>query len=81
MPQATNLLRGSLLIVVTTLCFTAMDAQVKYFSIYYMMTGLHGIHVLGGIVVISIMILNTYKGKLTSEIRLLFWKRRSRWYS
>ena len=34
MPQATNLLRGSLLIIVTTLCFTAMDAQVKYFSIY-----------------------------------------------
>ena len=34
MPQTTNLLRGSLLIVVTTLCFTAMDAQVKYFSIY-----------------------------------------------
>ena len=34
MPQATNLLRGSLLIIVTTLCFTAMDAQVKYFSVY-----------------------------------------------
>ena len=34
MPQATNLLRGSLLIIITTLCFTAMDAQVKYFSIY-----------------------------------------------
>ena len=34
MPHATNLLRGSLLIIITTLCFTAMDAQVKYFSIY-----------------------------------------------
>ena len=34
MPQSINLIRGSLLIIITTLCFTAMDAQVKYFSIY-----------------------------------------------
>ena len=34
MNQSTNIIRGSLLIIITTLCFTAMDAQVKYFSIY-----------------------------------------------
>ena len=34
MPQKTNLIRGSLLIIITTLCFTGMDAQVKYFSVY-----------------------------------------------
>ena len=32
--QSINIIRGSLLIIITTLCFTAMDAQVKYFSIY-----------------------------------------------
>ena len=50
-----------------------------YFSIYFMMTGLHGIHVIGGIVVISVMMLNTYKGKYSSEyytpieVTGLFW--------
>ena len=34
MPQSINIMRGSLLIIITTLCFTAMDAQVKYFSMY-----------------------------------------------
>jgi len=34
MPQSINFIRGSLLIIITTLCFTAMDAQVKYFSVY-----------------------------------------------
>ena len=34
-----------------------------YFSIYFMMSGLHGIHVIGGIVVILAMMINTYKGK------------------
>ena len=34
MLQATNFIRGSFLIIITTLCFTAMDAQVKYFSVY-----------------------------------------------
>ena len=34
MPQSTNLIRGSLLIIITTLCFTGMDVQVKYFSVY-----------------------------------------------
>tara|TARA_Y100001970_G_C14226103_1_gene855779 strand:- start:817 stop:1503 length:687 start_codon:yes stop_codon:yes gene_type:complete len=50
-----------------------------YFSVYFMMTGLHGIHVIGGIVVIGFMMLNTYKGKYSSkyytpiELTGLFW--------
>ena len=50
-----------------------------YFSIYFMMTGLHGIHVLGGMVVIGAMMYNTYKGKYSSEyytpieVTGLFW--------
>ncbi len=44
-----------------------------------MMTGLHGIHVIGGIVVISWMMYNTYRGKYSDEyytpieITGLFW--------
>ena len=34
MSQSINLMRGSLLIIITTLCFASMDAQVKYFSVY-----------------------------------------------
>ena len=50
-----------------------------YFSIYFMMTGLHGIHVLGGMTVIGWMMYNTYKGKYSSEyytpieVTGLFW--------
>jgi Heme/copper-type cytochrome/quinol oxidase, subunit 3 len=50
-----------------------------FFSVYFMMTGLHGIHVIGGMVVISWMMYNTYKGKYSSEyytpveITGLFW--------
>tara|TARA_Y100000590_G_scaffold232825_1_gene262252 strand:- start:2468 stop:3349 length:882 start_codon:yes stop_codon:yes gene_type:complete len=34
MPKSINIFRGSMLIIITTLCFTAMDAQVKYFSMF-----------------------------------------------
>jgi len=50
-----------------------------FFSVYFMMTGLHGIHVIGGIIVIGFMMLNTYKGKYSSkyytsiELTGLFW--------
>ncbi len=50
-----------------------------YFSIYFMMTGLHGIHVLGGMIVIAAMMYNTHKGKYSSEyytpieVTGLFW--------
>ena len=50
-----------------------------FFSVYFMMSGLHGVHVVGGMIVISWMIYNTYKGKYSSEyytpieITGLFW--------
>lgn len=50
-----------------------------YFSVYFMMTGLHGIHVVGGMIVIAIMMINTYRNKYSSvyytpiEVTGLFW--------
>ncbi|WP_456441136.1 cytochrome c oxidase subunit 3 family protein [Caldithrix abyssi] len=38
-----------------------------FFSIYFMMTGLHGLHVLGGMVAIFIMWIKTIKGHFNSE--------------
>ena len=50
-----------------------------FFSIYFMMTGLHGIHVVAGMVLIVWLIIRTSKGHFTSdyftpvEIVGLFW--------
>lgn len=38
-----------------------------FFSIYFMMTGLHGIHVLGGMATIGWVLRRTIRGELTSE--------------
>lgn len=38
-----------------------------FFSIYYVMTGIHGIHVLIGMIAISILAWKTWKGKYSSE--------------
>jgi cytochrome c oxidase subunit 3 len=38
-----------------------------FFSIYFTMTGLHGIHILGGMIVIAMMLVNTLRGKYSSE--------------
>ncbi|MFH2037768.1 MAG: cytochrome c oxidase subunit 3 family protein [Candidatus Zixiibacteriota bacterium] len=38
-----------------------------FFSVYFMMTGLHGIHIIGGMCVISWILRNTIKGKYSSE--------------
>ena len=38
-----------------------------FFSIYFAMTGLHGIHVLGGMTVITVMIIKTSKNKFSPE--------------
>ena len=55
------------------------DMASNFFSIYYMMTGLHGIHVLVGIGLIGWMMIKAKKGKLHSgyytplENTGLFW--------
>jgi cytochrome c oxidase subunit 3 len=53
--------------------------QILYFGLYYVMTGIHGLHVLIGICVISVMVVFTTRKKITQEnpIRLentgLYW--------
>ena len=50
-----------------------------FFSIYFMMTGLHGIHVVAGMILITWLIIRTSKGHFTSayytpvELVGLFW--------
>jgi cytochrome c oxidase subunit 3 len=41
--------------------------QILFFGLYYVMTGLHGLHVLIGVVVISFMVYFTKTGDITSE--------------
>jgi cytochrome c oxidase subunit 3 len=56
-----------------------LEGEILYFGLYYVMTGLHGLHVLVGITVISVMIYFTGKGIINREnfLRLentaLFW--------
>ena len=38
-----------------------------FFSVYFLMTGLHGIHVIGGMTVISLMIYRTSKNRFSPE--------------
>lgn len=53
--------------------------EILFFGLYYVMTGIHGLHVLIGIVVISFMLIFTLKEKITREnfVRLentgLYW--------
>jgi len=43
------------------------DNPHVFFSVYFLMTGLHGFHVLGGMGLITWMIVKVKKGKLSSE--------------
>ena len=38
-----------------------------FFSVYFMMTGLHGFHVIGGMAVITWLMIRTHKGHFSSE--------------
>ncbi|MBN1479920.1 cytochrome c oxidase subunit 3 family protein [candidate division KSB1 bacterium] len=38
-----------------------------FFSIYFVMTGLHGLHIVGGMIVIAMMLVNTLRGKYSNE--------------
>jgi cytochrome c oxidase subunit 3 len=50
-----------------------------FFSIYFVMTGLHGLHIVGGMIVIAAMLVNTLKNKYSSayytpvEMSGLYW--------
>jgi cytochrome c oxidase subunit 3 len=41
--------------------------QNLFFGLYYMMTGLHGVHVLVGIGVLSVMLVRVLRGSITSD--------------
>ena len=43
------------------------DGEKMFFSLYYLMTGLHGIHVLVGIVLLSVMLVLVVKNKIRSD--------------
>ena len=47
--------------------FEAPRNAARFFGIYFCMTGLHGIHVLIGMVVIGIMMYMNGKGKFTKD--------------
>jgi len=53
------------------------DGEMLFFNLYYVMTGLHGLHVLVGIVVLSAMLLFITRGNQSSAIKLensgLYW--------
>lgn len=55
------------------------QGEILFFGLYYVMTGLHGLHVIIGAVFIAIMTYSTYKNKVTSDnyVRLeaagLYW--------
>ncbi len=38
-----------------------------YFSLYYVMTGLHGIHVLAGMIALSVMLVMAHKGRFSGD--------------
>ena len=40
---------------------------VLYFTLYYLMTGLHALHVLGGLAALAWLWLRLYRGRITSE--------------
>lgn len=50
-----------------------------FFSIYFVMTGLHGLHIVGGMIVIAAMLVNTLRNKYSSayytpvEMTGLYW--------
>ena len=43
------------------------ERVATFFNIYYMMTGLHGIHVVIGMIVITWLLIKTFKGHFSSE--------------
>lgn len=43
------------------------NGEILFYGLYYIMTGLHGLHVLIGMIVIAYMIVFIYKGKVTYD--------------
>ena len=43
------------------------QGEVLFFGLYFFMTGLHALHIIIGLTIISIMIVNIQKGKITQD--------------
>jgi cytochrome c oxidase subunit 3 len=43
------------------------NGQILFFGLYYVMTGLHGLHVLAGMILLSFMLLFIKRNKITSD--------------
>ncbi|GAB4152558.1 MAG: hypothetical protein Fur0015_15180 [Ignavibacteriales bacterium] len=43
------------------------NGEILFFGLYYVMTGLHGLHVIIGVVLLTIMLVLIYKNKITSD--------------
>jgi len=43
------------------------DGEILFFGLYYVMTGLHGLHVLIGMVLLFVMMLWVHKGKINQD--------------
>ena len=43
------------------------NGEILFFGLYYSMTGLHGLHVLVGIFILSVMLILTIKGKIDEK--------------
>jgi cytochrome c oxidase subunit 3 len=43
------------------------NGEILFFGLYYIMTGLHGLHVIIGVVLLSIMLVLIYKDKINSD--------------
>jgi cytochrome c oxidase subunit III len=41
--------------------------EILYFGLYYMMTGLHAVHVIAGIVVLSVVLMMVKRGRITAD--------------
>ena len=48
--------------------FRGSHGYATFFSFYFMMTGLHGIHILGGIGLLSWILMRTRKGEFSTRI-------------
>jgi cytochrome c oxidase subunit 3 len=44
-----------------------IDAAAQFFSIYFVMTGIHGVHVVGGMLVIGAIAFMAWRGSFSSE--------------
>lgn len=55
------------------------NGQILYFGLYYVMTGIHGLHIIIGIVILTFMLVFVIRNKITSsetiklEIAGLYW--------